>query len=45
MGPQGSGYVAAFASMTDEELAKANELWSQSVDIKASDRSVGAAAT
>lgn len=34
MGPQGSGYVAAFASMTDEELAKANELWSQSVDIK-----------
>lgn len=34
MGPQGSGYVAAFASMTDEELAKANELWGQSVDIK-----------
>ena len=34
MGPQGSGYVATFASMTDEELAKANELWSQSVDIK-----------
>lgn len=34
MGPQGSGYVAAFNSMTDEELKKANELWSQSVDIK-----------
>lgn len=34
MGPQGSGYVAAFNSMTDEELSKANDLWSQSVDIQ-----------
>lgn len=34
MGPQGSGYVAAFNSMTDEELKKANDLWSQSVDIQ-----------
>ena len=34
MGPQGSTYVAAFNNMTDEELAKANELWSQSVDIQ-----------
>lgn len=34
MGPQGSGYVAAFNNMTDEELAKANDLWSQSIDIQ-----------
>ncbi len=34
MGPQGSGYVAAFNAMTDEELAKAGDLWSQSVDIQ-----------
>lgn len=34
MGPQGSGYVAAFNSMTDAELSKANELWSQSLDIQ-----------
>lgn len=34
MGPQGAGYVQTFASMTDEELAKANDLWSQSVDIQ-----------
>lgn len=34
MGPQGSGYVNAFNSMTSEELAKANELWGQSVDIQ-----------
>lgn len=34
MGPQGSGYVQAFASMTDEELKEANELWSESLDMK-----------
>lgn len=34
MGPRGSGYVTAFNSMTDEELSKANELWSQSLDIQ-----------
>ena len=34
MGPQGSGYVTAFNNMTTEEIAKANELWDQSVDIK-----------
>lgn len=34
MGPQGAGYVQTFASMTDSELSKANDLWSQSVDIK-----------
>lgn len=34
MGPQGSGYVAAFNNMTSEQLAQANSLWDQSVDIK-----------
>ena len=34
MGPEGSNYVQAFNSMTDEELAKASELWNQSLDIK-----------
>ncbi len=34
MGPEGSTYVKAFVDMSGEELAKANELWSQSVDIK-----------
>lgn len=34
MGPQGSGYVTAFNNMTTEEIAKANSLWDQSVDIK-----------
>ena len=31
MGPQGAEYVGAFASMTAEELAQANELWAQSL--------------
>lgn len=31
MGPEGAGYVATFAGMTDEELKKANELWAQSL--------------
>lgn len=34
MGPQGSGYVNAFNNMTSAEIAKANELWGQSIDIK-----------
>ena len=34
MGPQGSGYVTAFNNMTSEQLAQANSLWDQSVDIK-----------
>ncbi len=34
MGPEGSTYVKAFVDMSGEELAQANELWSQSVDIK-----------
>jgi phage-related minor tail protein len=34
MGPQGSSYVQAFAGMTDEQLKQANEMWSQSLDMK-----------
>lgn len=33
MGPEGAGYVATFAEMTDEELKKANELWEQSLTV------------
>lgn len=35
MGPQGSTYVQAFATMTDEQLQMANNMWSQSLDMKA----------
>ena len=31
MGPQGAEYVGAFAQMTSEELAQANQLWAQSL--------------
>jgi len=31
MGPQGAGYVATFASMTDDELKKASELFQESL--------------
>ena len=34
MGPQGAGYVNTFNSMTSEELAQANALWNQSLDIQ-----------
>ncbi len=34
LGPEGSTYVQEFVNMSGDELAKANELWSQSVDIK-----------
>lgn len=35
MGPEGSAYVQAFSQMTDEQLKQANEMWSQSLDMKA----------
>lgn len=31
MGPNGAGYVATFAEMTDEELKKANDMWTASL--------------
>lgn len=34
MGPEGSTYMQQFVNMSGDELAKANELWEQSVDIK-----------
>lgn len=34
MGPQSSTYVQAFANMTDEQLKYANEMWTQSIDMK-----------
>ena len=33
MGPEGAGYVATFVKMTDEELAKANELFTESMSL------------
>ena len=35
MGPQGAGYVAQFVKMTDEELQKANDLYKESIEAKA----------
>lgn len=34
MGPEGAGYVQTFVNMSDDEISKANALWSQSIDIK-----------
>lgn len=34
MGPEGAGYVSLFASMSEEEMAKANELWEEALDIQ-----------
>lgn len=34
MGPEGAGYVNLFATMSEDELAKANELWDQAMDIQ-----------
>lgn len=34
MGPEGSTYVQQFVGMSGDELAKANELWEKSIDIK-----------
>lgn len=34
MGPEGTAYVSAFNTMTSDELGKANELWTESIDIK-----------
>ena len=33
MGPEGYKYVMAFGSMTDEELARTNELWDQTMNL------------
>ena len=33
MGPQGAQYVGAFVNMTSEEMAKANQLWAQSLTL------------
>lgn len=33
MGPEGAGYVATFAAMTDEELKNANALWQESLTV------------
>ncbi|MBE7728089.1 MAG: phage tail tape measure protein, partial [Enterocloster citroniae] len=33
MGPDGAGYVATFAAMTDEELEKANQMWAESITL------------
>lgn len=35
LGPEGAGYVQAFVNMSDEELQKANELWSESLKLPA----------
>ena len=35
-GPEGAQYVAAFNSMTAEELAQANQLWAQSLALPSS---------
>lgn len=34
MGPEGAAYVQAFVNMSGDELAKANELWAQKLDIE-----------
>lgn len=34
LGPQGANYVAAFASMTTEELDEASAMWAQSLDLR-----------
>ena len=34
MGPEGAGYVQTFVNMSGDELAKANELWSEKIDIE-----------
>lgn len=41
MGPEGASYVQSFVSMSGDELAKANELWEQSVDIKSMTNDLG----
>ena len=34
MGPEGAEYVRAFASMTEPEMEKANDLWEEAIDIQ-----------
>lgn len=41
MGPKGAKYVQAFVNMSDDEFARANKLWEQSVDIKGFTNDVG----
>ena len=41
MGPEGAEYIAAFNQMTGDELAKANTLWSESVDFQTLSNSWG----
>lgn len=41
MGPKGANYVQAFVNMSDEEFARANSLWAQSVDIKGFTNDIG----
>lgn len=33
MGPKGAGYVTTFSQMTDDELRRANELWTQTMTL------------
>lgn len=41
MGPKGASYVQTFVNMSDTELAKANKLWEQSVNIKGFTNDIG----
>ena len=41
MGPKGANYVQTFVNMSDEEMAKANALWEQSLDIKGFTNDIG----
>lgn len=41
LGPEGSAYMQEFVNMSGEELAKANELWEKSVDIKGLENELG----
>jgi len=41
MGPQGATYVQEFVKMSGDELAKANSLWEQSVNIKSMTNDLG----
>lgn len=34
MGPEGAAYAQTFVNMTGEEMAKANEIWSEKVDLE-----------
>lgn len=34
MGPEGAAYAQTFVNMTGEEMAKANEIWSEKIDLE-----------